>query len=159
MSTQHAHEVTAYSLTDTVVDNGDKPGRPTLPSAFSGSTLTTTNPDLIQGTDPRHPTRNERAIDPRLTPATIPPDHPHRTLILCFDGTGDQFDDDNSNIVQLVSLLKKNDRSKQMVYYQTGIGTYTSPQVVSPFMSKVWKTLDVMVAWSLDAHVMSAFGQ
>jgi len=51
-------------------------------------------------------------------PTVIPPEHSARTLICCFDGTGDQFDADNSNIVQLVSLLKKDDRSKQMVYYQ-----------------------------------------
>lgn len=24
----------------------------------------------------------------------VPPYHPARTLVLCFDGTGDQFDDD-----------------------------------------------------------------
>jgi uncharacterized protein (DUF2235 family) len=54
-------------------------------------------------------------------PRVIPPEHAHRTLVLCFDGTGDQFDADNSNIVQLVSLLKKNDRTKQMVYYQVGL--------------------------------------
>ena len=55
-------------------------------------------------------------------PVAIPPRDPlepdYRTLVLCFDGTGDQFDADNSNIVQLVALLKKSDRSKQMVYYQ-----------------------------------------
>ena len=27
----------------------------------------------------------------------IPPSHPARTLVLCFDGTGDQFDADVSN--------------------------------------------------------------
>ena len=57
-------------------------------------------------------------------PVAIPPRDPleldYRTLVLCFDGTGDQFDADNSNIVQLVALLKKSDRSKQMVYYQVG---------------------------------------
>jgi uncharacterized protein (DUF2235 family) len=50
----------------------------------------------------------------------IPPieDQKNRTLILCFDGTGDQFDADNSNVVELVSLLKKDDRHRQLVYYQ-----------------------------------------
>jgi hypothetical protein len=60
-----------------------------------------------------------------------------RTLILCFDGTGDSFDDDNSNVVQLISMLKKDNTnevgvlapialliflspSQQMVYYQVG---------------------------------------
>ncbi|KAK1235171.1 hypothetical protein PQX77_001610 [Marasmius sp. AFHP31] len=87
----------------------------------------------------------------------IPPEHPNRTLVLCFDGTGDQFDNDNSNIVEFFSLLKKDDCTKQMVYYQAGIGTYTSPQVATPFMASFSKTLDEMVAWNLDAHVMDGY--
>ncbi|XP_006462906.1 hypothetical protein AGABI2DRAFT_224560 [Agaricus bisporus var. bisporus H97] len=90
-------------------------------------------------------------------PSVIPPEHDHRTLVLCFDGTGDQFDADNSNIVQLVSLLKKNDRNKQMVYYQSGIGTYTSSKAVAPWWSAFQKTLDEMVAWNLDSHVMGGY--
>ena len=67
-------------------------------------------------------TLKETSLPPM--PVAIPPRDPsepdYRTLVLCFDGTGDQFDADNSNIVQLVALLKKSDRSKQMVYYQVG---------------------------------------
>lgn len=88
---------------------------------------------------------------------SVPPTHKHRTLILCFDGTGDQFDDDNSNIVNFVSLLKKNDSSKQLVYYQAGIGTYTIPQVAKPMMAKVHKVLDAMIGVHLNAHVMSGY--
>lgn len=89
-----------------------------------------------------------------LIPPTIPLDQTcwppitprrARTLVLCFDGTGDQFDDDvcilpsmafvqvitslilqNSNIVRLFQLLKKNDPTRQMCYYQAGIGTYNA---------------------------------
>ncbi|KAF8074124.1 hypothetical protein FPV67DRAFT_1480849 [Lyophyllum atratum] len=152
MPNQHTQEATVLSLTDTV-----SRGRPTLASAFSGNTLTTTSPGPIPGYEIRQPPHKEMTLDPRFTPATIPPEHSHRTLVLCFDGTGDQFDADNSNIVQLVSLLKKNDRSKQMVYYQAGIGTYTSPKVMTPFTSKLSKTLDEMFAWNLDGHVMSGY--
>lgn len=49
--------------------------------------------------------------------------HP-RTLIICLDGTGDQFDNDNSNIVHFVSCLKKHSPEQQVTYYQSGIGTY-----------------------------------
>jgi uncharacterized protein (DUF2235 family) len=89
----------------------------------------------------------------------VPPENAprNRTLVLCFDGTGDQFDADNSNIVQLFSMLTKNDRSKQMVYYQAGVGTYASPQIVTPFVSKLAKIVDEMIAWSLDAHVMYGY--
>ncbi|KAF4596088.1 hypothetical protein EYR38_007462 [Pleurotus pulmonarius] len=90
-------------------------------------------------------------------PSVIPPEHPYRTLVLCFDGTGDQFDEDNSNIVQLFTLLKKDNRDVQMVYYQAGIGTYTSPNIATPLMAKVSKTLDEMVAWNLDRHVMDGY--
>ena len=31
-----------------------------------------------------------------ITDEVIPPVHTHRTLVLCFDGTGDQFDADVS---------------------------------------------------------------
>jgi hypothetical protein len=58
-----------------------------------------------------------------LLPPVIPPPHPtrKRTLVVCFDGTGDQFDNDNSNIVKLVALMKKDDRHQQLVYYQVSV--------------------------------------
>ncbi|KAF8522477.1 hypothetical protein BU17DRAFT_44706 [Hysterangium stoloniferum] len=87
----------------------------------------------------------------------VPPAHPARTLVLCFDGTGDSFDADNSNVVQFFSMLKKDDRKEQMVYYQAGIGTYTVPEIATPLMAKISKTLDMMIAWNLDAHVMDGY--
>lgn len=55
-------------------------------------------------------------------PPVIPPEHGNgRTLVLCFDGTRGQFDGDNSNVVQFVSLLEKGNRNNQLVYYQVRI--------------------------------------
>ncbi|KAG2116365.1 hypothetical protein BD769DRAFT_1486352 [Suillus cothurnatus] len=89
--------------------------------------------------------------------AILPPAHTNRTLVLCFDGTGDQFSSDNSNIVQLFSMLVKDDPSLQMVYYQAGIGTYTIPEMATPFMAKVSKTVDMMIGNHLNAHVMGGY--
>ncbi|RXW14426.1 hypothetical protein EST38_g11429 [Candolleomyces aberdarensis] len=95
---------------------------------------------------------------PQTLPPVIPPTHQNRTLVLCFDGTGDQFDDDNSNVVQFVSLLKNDDRYKQLVYYQTGIGTYTAKdRTVSERMSQIHKLLDSMFARTIDAHIMGGY--
>lgn len=74
----------------------------------------------------------------------IPPDSSerHRTLVLCFDGTGNKIDSNvhpprfnlahlilifvkHTNVSQFFSMLRKDDCNQQMVYYQTGIGTYT----------------------------------
>lgn len=38
-----------------------------------------------------------------------------RTIIICLDGTGDKFDNDNSNIVHLVGCLKKDDANQVTV--------------------------------------------
>jgi len=81
----------------------------------------------------------------------------HRNLILCFDGTGDQFDADNSNIVEFFSMLKRDDRSRQLVYYQAGIGTYTIPQIAKPWTAKFQKTMDMMIGIHLDAHIMGGY--
>jgi len=80
-----------------------------------------------------------------------------RTLVLCFDGTGDEFDADNSNVVQFFSMLKKDDPSRQMAYYQTGIGTYTNAPVTLPVTRKLSQVVDAMIAWNLDSHVMGGY--
>jgi len=37
--------------------------------------------------------------------------------------------------------------------YQTGIGTYTKSNFVSPITTQISKTLDEMFAWNLASHV------
>jgi len=44
-----------------------------------------------------------------------------------------------------------------LVYYQAGIGTYTSPQIATPLASKISQSLDMAVAWNLDAHIMGGY--
>ncbi|TCD70154.1 hypothetical protein EIP91_004624 [Steccherinum ochraceum] len=80
-----------------------------------------------------------------------------RCLILCFDGTANQYDDDNTNVVKLYSLLKKDDTEEQICYYQPGVGTYFQPGVVSPFFQWAAKIMDEAFAWYLDAHVRGGY--
>ena len=70
-------------------------------------------------------------------------------------------------------MLQKDDHTQQMVYYQVcirinesddvslilnekkaGIGTYTVPQIATPFWSKVSQSVDMAIAWNMHAHVM-----
>ncbi len=64
--------------------------------------------------EPGQQTTNRAPLPPFI--GQIP--HPGKMLIVCFDGTGNDFNADNSNIVQLVSMLKRDDKTTQMVYYQ-----------------------------------------
>ncbi|PPQ62874.1 hypothetical protein CVT24_006272 [Panaeolus cyanescens] len=135
----------------------------TTSSTFSDTATLTSGSGFASGSA-KHPTRESSLPTVPLglgdvggIPKIVPPSHPYRTLVLCFDGTGDQFDQDNSNVVELFSMLKKDDPGEQLVYYQAGIGTYTSPKVATPFFASVSKTLDEMIAWNLDAHIMSGY--
>lgn len=80
-----------------------------------------------------------------------------RTLVLCFDGTAAQFDSDNTNVVKLFGLLRKDEMDKQRCYYQSGIGTYFDPGAVSWLFSWCAKLLDEAIAWYLDEHVMDGY--
>ncbi|KIO29802.1 hypothetical protein M407DRAFT_69958 [Tulasnella calospora MUT 4182] len=86
------------------------------------------------------------------------PERTPRTLILCFDGTADSFDDDTTNIVRLFSAFEKERPDRQLCYYQPGIGTYLGPTTVwSPTLQQVAKTLDQALAWYLDTHIMGGY--
>ena len=116
MSIAHSQAMTLTG--DTIVDRG----RPTQISTTAAQAVTALSDNTDVPASAQKATASSSPSSLRETPVTIPPDHlgDYRTLVLCFDGTGDQFDADNSNIVQLVALLKKSDRSKQLVYYQVG---------------------------------------
>jgi hypothetical protein len=45
-----------------------------------------------------------------------------RNLIVCCDGTDNQFGTNNTNVVRLVQVLDR-DPQKQLVYYDPGVGT------------------------------------
>lgn len=93
-------------------------------------------------------------------PSALPSEDDHRkprTLVLCFDGTSNEFSERNTNVVKLYSILKKDDPNSQLCYYQAGIGTYFQPGVVSPLFRFAARVLDEMFAWYLSEHIMDGY--
>jgi len=80
-----------------------------------------------------------------------------RVIVLCFDGTADQYDAANTNVVKFYALLDKCCPLEQIVYYQPGIGTFFKPGMVSPALTWVAKMADEAVAWYLNEHVMGGY--
>ncbi|KAL2753092.1 hypothetical protein ACRALDRAFT_2112556 [Sodiomyces alcalophilus JCM 7366] len=87
-----------------------------------------------------------------------------KKLILCFDGTGNEFTGSNAdtNVVKLLNKLDRNDPN-QYHYYQTGIGTY---DINETSVNKTWygemksslsKTIDQGIGTTFDAHVMAGY--
>ncbi|TFK23045.1 hypothetical protein FA15DRAFT_670876 [Coprinopsis marcescibilis] len=102
------------------------------------------------------PPRDQRRYAANLMDNQPPPQR-SRTLVLCFDGTSNEYDADNTNVVKLFALLKKDDFDQQLCYYQAGVGTWFEPGVVSPLFHWGAKMLDLAFAWYLDNHVMEGY--
>jgi uncharacterized protein (DUF2235 family) len=49
-----------------------------------------------------------------------------KNIVICCDGTGNEYGDHNSNVVQLYHALLQDDR-RQLCYYHPGVGTEGSP--------------------------------
>jgi uncharacterized protein (DUF2235 family) len=61
-----------------------------------------------------------------------------KNLVICCDGTGEEYGDNNSNVVKIYSLLENSTR--QLTYYHPGLGTMGSrfaPTKVGRFWSKL----------------------
>ncbi|KAF8684925.1 hypothetical protein RHS04_01121 [Rhizoctonia solani] len=80
-----------------------------------------------------------------------------RSIILCFDGTSNHFSNQNTNIIKLVELLKKDEESEQMVYYQPGVGTYQPPGLFTGVTLTVAAKLDEGVAFYLYQHIIDGY--
>ncbi|KAL5496039.1 hypothetical protein ACEPAH_3132 [Sanghuangporus vaninii] len=73
-----------------------------------------------------------------------------RRLILCFDGTGNHYSSEFLKCLQ-------NDDVRQLVYYQTGIGTYTNPAFVTGPVISASMVLDAAIGWNLEQHVQDGY--
>lgn len=79
-----------------------------------------------------------------------------RNLVVCLDGTNDQFDTTNSNVVKLYRMLRR-DTPQQITYYQTGIGTVAPLGLFGKTFRHLKKILDSAVASFIGYHVRSAY--
>jgi hypothetical protein len=88
-----------------------------------------------------------------------------KSLILCFDGTGNKFQGSagDSNILKIYSMLDKED-PHLFRYYQPGIGTYVESTSMMSQKSRIgriksWytKAKDQAVGTSFGEHVMAGY--
>jgi uncharacterized protein (DUF2235 family) len=51
-----------------------------------------------------------------------------RTLVLCFDGTSNEYNNNVTNVIKLYSLLRKDTVEEQLCYYQVRAPFYCFPR-------------------------------
>jgi len=83
-----------------------------------------------------------------------------KTVILCFDGTTNEYGPNNTNVVKIYSMLAKDHPTKQVVYYQPGLGMYFDAGAVNPvvpFLFNIAQGFDWSFAWYLYQHVIDGY--
>ncbi|KAJ8521312.1 hypothetical protein ONZ45_g1992 [Pleurotus djamor] len=80
-----------------------------------------------------------------------------RNLVVNLDGTANQFSEHSTNVVELFSRLIKD--GDQMVYYDSGIGTYAPPSFKSLSYLKqvIYHAIDTAIAWNFENIVHAAY--
>ena len=103
-------------------------------------------PDEAQTADQAKWIRDAKAAAPDLVPPKTP-----RNLIVCCDGTGNEFGASNTNVVRLYgylvkgpTLIKRPDPVEgptQLTYYDPGVGTLSPPNLMTQigrFVARLW---------------------
>ena len=61
-----------------------------------------------------------------------------KNLVVCLDGTGNQVKvDRNTNVLRLFDMLDYSDESRQIAYYDPGVGTFSALGAWTPFARRV----------------------
>lgn len=79
-----------------------------------------------------------------------------KNIIICCDGTGNDFGEENSNIVKLFSCLKKDD-DKQIVYYDPGVGTPSTYNSFNPLTRKLKYMFGAAFGYGISDNIMQAY--
>ncbi|VDB86424.1 unnamed protein product [Peniophora sp. CBMAI 1063] len=82
-----------------------------------------------------------------------------RNLIVCIDGTSNQFGEKNTNVIELYSLIQKGESDGQLTWYNSGIGTYARPswKSLSWYKQVLAHKIDLAIAWNFESIVLDAY--
>jgi uncharacterized protein (DUF2235 family) len=80
-----------------------------------------------------------------------------RALVICCDGTSNQFGTHNTNVVRLVQALAEHPTREHLVFYDPGVGTLPEPSLATRCARWVHKWVDRGFAVTLDDKVQRAY--
>ena len=79
-----------------------------------------------------------------------------KNIVICCDGTSNDFGDKPSNVVKLFSVLDKSP-DKQLVYYDPGVGTPSTYDSFNPITKKLQYAFGNAFGYGLSANIMDAY--
>jgi uncharacterized protein (DUF2235 family) len=79
-----------------------------------------------------------------------------KNLVLCCDGTANEFAKANTNVVKLFSTLV-NDPARQVTYYHPGLGTMEPAGALTTLARKITKLLGMAFGYGLENDIRDAY--
>lgn len=81
-----------------------------------------------------------------------------KNIVICFDGTGNQVQArDNTSVVRLFSVLDLSDATRQVGYYDPGVGTLGSSRSWTPWGQRTTKVLGLGFGLGLRENLGEAY--
>lgn len=81
-----------------------------------------------------------------------------KNVVVCLDGTGNQLrTTGNTNVVRLFEVLDLSDPSRQVAYYDPGVGTFSHPGAWTPVARRVSRLLGLALGSGLHANISEAY--
>lgn len=80
-----------------------------------------------------------------------------KNIVVCCDGTQNQFGTHNTNVVRLFMLLPHDDPATQVSFYDPGVGTMSAPWIVSALAKKVSVLLGAAFGRGISRNVAEAY--
>ena len=79
-----------------------------------------------------------------------------KNIVLCCDGTANEFARNNTNVVKLYALAL-NDPARQVTYYHPGLGTMEPAGALTPLARRVTRTLGMAFGYGLAHDMRDAY--
>jgi len=79
-----------------------------------------------------------------------------KNIVICCDGTGNEFGPTNSNVVKLFQMLRRAP-DEQAAFYDPGVGTMAAPEAISKFMKKITWIFGLAFGFGLKRNVCEAY--
>jgi len=79
-----------------------------------------------------------------------------KNIVICCDGTGNQYGDRNTNVVKLFSVLPKS-RREQLAWYDPGVGTFSAPAALTKTARAWTKLLGLAFGFGIQENVQDAY--
>jgi len=80
-----------------------------------------------------------------------------KNIIVCCDGTGNEYGSTNTNVVKLFGVLDLTDDTKQIGFYDPGVGTAPRPGAVTWIRKKLSMTMGLVFGAGINRNIHDAY--